>query len=209
MRTLCLQMFVPLAVLLAPHAACRAEFMTRHWERDRRILECWRFSHFKYLDMMGISSWGNSNSSVCAPGLFMSDQGECFSGPAIVDNKKLSGVLKKLHAELIESRTLVTRAREARMPTWHGSTSWTITLRARISRSPYQTEPAFIVEPSLWYFDPNSEVYRTNFRAWMNAFPETLAALEVTRFPTNARTFIEFMFDYDSFCRDSIPLNSD
>ena len=62
----------------------------------------------------------------------------------------------------IESRTILTRKRNVETPTWDG--------RA----------PAFIVDPMIWYFDPDSSVLKPRF-AWFGVQPQSTTELDSTQ----------------------------
>jgi hypothetical protein len=86
----------------------------------------------------------------------------------------------KILGEAMKSRTIVPRPHGSTMPTWiHGI-------------------PALIVEPCVWYFDPNSRVLETNLESWTKMVPHWLATRTTANSATTHRSLIEFFLeDYD------------
>jgi hypothetical protein len=68
--------------------------------------------------------------------------------------------LRELRLHQVRNRSIIARNRDAEMPSW----------RAGV--------PAFIVEPGIWYFDPESSVHKMNFQVGIDALPGVPAELK-------------------------------
>jgi hypothetical protein len=82
--------------------------------------------------------------------------------------------LQEYRRKIAESRAIVTRKREAKTPTWDGRAA------------------AFIIEPTIWYFDPNSRVHDVGFKYWQPALDKATSPKEN---PVARRTFAEFWLE--------------
>jgi hypothetical protein len=142
--------------------------MTLQVQELQRYLELCKHSPLKYLD-------------------YLSCGGISFDEP--LDSDSLRGgsspifrsddLLNKLHSEWFGCRMLVLREPVSKRARWDHEL------------------PVLLIEPTIWYFDPNSPVQKMSYHGWMNAVPETSAMLYVSPGPTAQQSFLDFLVEVD------------
>ena len=96
-------------------------------------------------------------------------------------SREIDSLVKSRLAELpvrrSEGRCIVTRQRFAPTPTWDGRVA------------------AFIVDPSIWHFDPDSTFQNVSFEWLQSPLPKPLGRVNAQNNLTARRSFAEFMID--------------
>lgn len=146
------KMIAALIVLLATQLTCHAEWLDQ-WFELRRRQEMWDFSYMKLFDLLEIDStlggW---------------------------DRNEIAAKAAAVRVARAESRCIVTRKQNARMPTWNGST------------------PAVIVDPTIWYFDPESRREDKPFAEALVVPMHELPKFQTADFGRSSpRTFLNFL----------------
>lgn len=96
-------------------------------------------------------------------------------------SREIDSLVKSRLAELpvrrSEGRCIVTRQRFAPTPTWDGRVA------------------AFIVDPSIWHFDPDSTFHHVSFEWLQRTLTKPLGKVNTQNDPTARRSFAEFSID--------------
>jgi hypothetical protein len=117
------------------------------------------------------------------PYISLDPQVLCFDGPslALALANDLQDFWQKRKAkydvDLRESRSIVVRKRDAKTPTWDGC------------------EPAIIVEPAIWYFDPDTPTERMGFMWWSASVNERVSIGIEAQTPRARRNLTDFLVE--------------
>ena len=90
---------------------------------------------------------------------------------------RVTSRLAELPGRRSEGRCIVTRQRFAPTPTWDGRV------------------PAFIVDPMIWHFDPDSTFHHVSFEWLQRTLTKPLGKVNTQNDPTARRSFAEFSID--------------
>lgn len=105
--------------------------------------------------------------------------GEGFIGRQVFRMRSILELEKlrrpKSQRERQESRAIVSRKSDARIPTWDG------------------TRPAFVVDPAIWYFDPRLERQEIRLSEALVGGKFSIVALSNVAQPVPRRTYLEYL----------------